>query len=928
MTVKIEDMFGNAAYEFVDLIKADPLVSESSPSMDVNKDKFRSVQRSEKITQRAQDTSDKATADVAKRKMSAQARVQLPNIKKEERLVDKILGELEEATPRPKATQRGKISKAEAQKRQAKEDRKRAAQERRDDRAKAGIDALIGSDADRKAAAAARANPEGQRKKALKRTLADRMARGAEKHGLEEGDFWHPDPEKDRKLGGPGANQRAREDRAAASQPKSDPKKLRPGESYMDYAKRMKNRREEVEIEEKLSTQYKDKTKLGQSSERKSLGRGSSIKDGSKKTGYESPKEFRDASMSLRKHRERFGDLATEGKYSSSVRATYGGKTETFPVEVYKKKGKEKKQVSEGDLKDRARRAVQNQRDGYHGDDDALTKEMGKTKKSVDKLKNSNVVTRYSADAAAKKLEKSIKKEEITIDERVRLEADNGNLLMVVAAWKGKSYQLTMFFPQPSMPTREEVESEIQKVYPGSRLMSYRITRRGEGQPIMQVVNSHSKNYLLNNGNIGEDVVNNAVNYFIYEGINEDGLEIFIEELGVENFVEFVHDLVEDSELIESYALTGKKKSPKRLPKGTQPAKTTKATIARGDSKIKAAAPSGAFKKRPAAKKAVETAKEKQPEKKPVRDAIARGIFRAVDAYKKGMERHNAAMKTAKKAGKVAGAIAKGAGEGVKTAGKAVKMAHAVATKEEVELAEDKREEKARRAELAKKHGIDLTKPGARAKLIRLMSADTKSKNRKAKGDTRTDKEVRKDRADDRKAFDRQRKDMEYRGKSKDEIKKSMKKMRDEVRSVNDPVNAPPSREKVRVKVGMKVDKPADAPKTGRNKPTAEKRADRKSYEAQQRRNAKEQQNEDWQKVNRGDKTDGMSKKAVAAYRRENPGSKLKTAVTGKVKKGSKDAKRRKSFCARSKGQQDMHNIDCSKTPDKPVCKARRRWKC
>ena len=38
---------------------------------------------------------------------------------------------------------------------------------------------------------------------------------------------------------------------------------------------------------------------------------------------------------------------------------------------------------------------------------------------------------------------------------------------------------------------------------------------------------------------------------------------------------------------------------------------------------------------------------------------------------------------------------------------------------------------------------------------------------------------------------------------------------------------------------------------------------------------------EDWQKVNKSDKTDGMSKKAVAAYRRENPGSKLKTAVTG-----------------------------------------------
>ena len=85
---------------------------------------------------------------------------------------------------------------------------------------------------------------------------------------------------------------------------------------------------------------------------------------------------------------------------------------------------------------------------------------------------------------------------------------------------------------------------------------------------------------------------------------------------------------------------------------------------------------------------------------------------------------------------------------------------------------------------------------------------------------------------------------------------------------------------------------------------------------------------EDWQKVNKSDKTDGMSPAAVKAYRRENPGSKLKTAVTGDPEPGSKDAKRRKSFCARSKGQQDMHNIDCSSTPDKPVCKARRRWKC
>ena len=55
----------------------------------------------------------------------------------------------------------------------------------------------------------------------------------------ERGDFWHPDPEKDKKLGGPGANQRAREDRADAAKPKKDySKTTKPGESYMDFHKR------------------------------------------------------------------------------------------------------------------------------------------------------------------------------------------------------------------------------------------------------------------------------------------------------------------------------------------------------------------------------------------------------------------------------------------------------------------------------------------------------------------------------------------------------------------------------------------------------------------------------------------------------------------------------------------------------------------
>ena len=89
---------------------------------------------------------------------------------------------------------------------------------------------------------------------------------------------------------------------------------------------------------------------------------------------------------------------------------------------------------------------------------------------------------------------------------------------------------------------------------------------------------------------------------------------------------------------------------------------------------------------------------------------------------------------------------------------------------------------------------------------------------------------------------------------------------------------------------------------------------------------------EDWQKTNRQDKTDGMSQKAVNAYKRENPGSKLKTAVTQKpstLKRGSKDAKRRKSFCSRMKGMKKrLTSAKTARDPDSRINKALRRWNC
>jgi hypothetical protein len=86
-----------------------------------------------------------------------------------------------------------------------------------------------------------------------------------------------------------------------------------------------------------------------------------------------------------------------------------------------------------------------------------------------------------------------------------RLQAQTGNLISVILSWKGKTYSLTMFFPQVKMPSRKDVEDEIQKVYPGSRVLQFNVTTVRGDQPIIQVQNSKSKNYLLQNKTIGED---------------------------------------------------------------------------------------------------------------------------------------------------------------------------------------------------------------------------------------------------------------------------------------------------------------------------------------------------------------------------------------------------------------------------------------
>ena len=87
-----------------------------------------------------------------------------------------------------------------------------------------------------------------------------------------------------------------------------------------------------------------------------------------------------------------------------------------------------------------------------------------------------------------------------------------------------------------------------------------------------------------------------------------------------------------------------------------------------------------------------------------------------------------------------------------------------------------------------------------------------------------------------------------------------------------------------------------------------------------------------WQRKEGKSPSGGLNKKGVASYRKANPGSKLKTAVTKKPSQldpDSKDAKRRKSFCARMSGHKKKNtSAKTANDPNSRINKALRKWNC
>jgi len=249
-----------------------------------------------------------------------------------------------------------------------------------------------------------------------------------------------------------------------------------------------------------------------------------------------------------------------------------------------------------------------------------------------------------------------------------------------------------------------------------------------------------------------EPDIEGAIEYFYEEGINEEGIDQLIEEIGLDEFVNFIEggtvELNEErkarkaSVRAKSYAKVkaevdasdaAKKKAKKGEYAPSYAKKETDVTVYDDKPSAKKSAPAKKAKpakkaaapakkpvtpKKPAAPKkpvtkkvvkAVAKVKKTQPKKKPSKQGLGDKIR---SAYKKGVERHKKARAAGRVPEKRAKEFAKGVGSGVKTAVKFAKDVKKVVSKEELELAELNRYAK----ETGKNTGALNKRPGSPVK--------------------------------------------------------------------------------------------------------------------------------------------------------------------------------------------------------------------
>ena len=102
-----------------------------------------------------------------------------------------------------------------------------------------------------------------------------------------------------------------------------------------------------------------------------------------------------------------------------------------------------------------------------------LKREKEKKKSSSEYLKQRDAGKVAKKIMAKKDQEKvNFLEPEETNEERVRL-IKNGHTYKVVLTWRGKTYMIQMFVPSVSKPTRQEVEKEVQKIYPTAKVLQF-----------------------------------------------------------------------------------------------------------------------------------------------------------------------------------------------------------------------------------------------------------------------------------------------------------------------------------------------------------------------------------------------------------------------------------------------------------------------
>ena len=489
----------------------------------------------------------------------------------------------------------------------------------------------------------------------------------------ERGDYWHPDPEKDKKLGGPGANQRAREDRAAASKPKSDPKKLKKGESYMDYAKRHGYKKSTPKKKSLLS-------KLLRKEAYRVLAKGD---DGKRaQFSYKDEKDakkfaatFKKATVTKEHHqKDKDGKVIEHGDGTPSS------------VEEAKKKGLDGKECW----------------DGY---------KLAGTKKKGGKTVDNCVKTEGVGDAiraGVKRHKDAVEKKKVKNRKAVPYAALAAQYKPEGQMIEGKGYQPEIEHSKLGDAKKKADKKRESKLPPHLQ---------GDAIAKMKKAFAHTNESV----DLTEEWIDSAVeiasDYFFSEGINEEGLDQIIDEVGLEDFVDFVIDPIEElNEERSARKATSKAPSYEKVKAKVDAADAARRKAGKGEyaktaaakrnygdedntihddkpakkkkavAKVTVRKPKAAPKKKAATvkkvEKAVKTAKKTQPAKPTSKKGL---LGRVGDAVKKGVERHKKARAAGREPEKRVKEFAKGFKSGVKDTVKFAKKVKKAVSEEQID---------------------------------------------------------------------------------------------------------------------------------------------------------------------------------------------------------------------------------------------------